>query len=63
MMQAKVVVNVYRNRDGDSPDEVVEFTFSSAAREYARNQIIEGKARKAVVQDREGKVIETFPAA
>lgn len=62
MMQAKCVVQIFKTRDQKAPDETVEFTFSSAAREYARNQIIAGKARRAVVQDKDGKVIESFPA-
>jgi hypothetical protein len=62
MMQAKCVVQLYRTRDSQAPDETIEFTFSSAAREYARDQIIAGKARKAVVKDRDGTVLETFPS-
>ena len=62
MMQHNAVVQLFRSREAQSPDETVEFSFASAAREYARNQINEGKARRAVVRDRDGKVIETFPA-
>jgi hypothetical protein len=62
MMQSKCVVHLYRDREAQNPDETLEFTFASAAREYARNQIIAGKARKAVVEDRDGKVIDTFPS-
>ena len=62
MMQNKAVVHLYRTPGAQAPDEIVEFSFTSAAREYARNAIIAGKARRAVVQDRDGKVIETFPS-
>lgn len=62
MMQNKCVVQIYRSRDAQQPDETIEFTFAAAAREYARNQIIAGKARRAVVEDRDGKVIESFPS-
>lgn len=61
MMQHKAVVHIYRTREAQQPDETIEFTFTAAAREYARNQIVAGKARRAVVEDRDGHVIDTFP--
>lgn len=61
MMPYKALVQLFKTRDSQTPDQVIEFSFASAAREYARDQIIAGKARKAVVKDASGAVIETFP--
>lgn len=63
MMPYKAVVLLFKNRDGKNPDQTIEFAFASAAREYARDQIIAGKARRALVKDADGKVIESFPAS
>ena len=62
MMSNKAVVLLFRDATATTPDQTVEFSFVSAAREGARDQIIQGKARRAVVMDPTGATIATFPA-
>lgn len=62
MMPYKAVVLLFKTRDAQQPDQTIEFAFAAAAREYARDQIIAGKVRKALVKDASGKVIESFPS-
>ena len=61
MMPNKAVVHLYKNPSASTPDQTIEFAFVSGAREYARDQVTAGKAKKAVVAGIDGKVIETFP--
>lgn len=62
MMSYTAKVQIYRQpRTGQPPDETIEFAFVSAAREYARNQVQDGKAKVAVVANPAGEELATFP--
>lgn len=62
MMSNKATVQIFRDPTSAVPEETFEFAFLSAAREWAREQVAQGKARRAVVKDPAGATIATFPA-
>ena len=61
----KVVVLLYRNEapaeGAAAPDDTAEFVFPKAAKDFARQEVDEGRAKRAVVKNREGDVILTYP--
>lgn len=61
-MSRKFRVFLYRSSP-DDPPEVMDFVFAAAAKEYARTEVREGRARKVVVENPDGTVILTLPGA
>jgi hypothetical protein len=62
MSLKKVDVQLFRtDASAVAPDETVEFVFAHAAKEYARGEVDGGKAKRAVVRNRDGDVILVYP--